>query len=114
MVVISTIVIIVLIIVFSCMGLANIFDNFTKHNSEQKLELQKTDVKKVKDDKGYFSGWWKVALVALLLMFLINACIKNMDDRSDFIPGDWNYDGEVDEKDLDTFIKWKMKQEENE
>lgn len=108
MVVISTIVIIVLLIVFGCIGLANILDNNSKQNSEQNLERNKDD------DKGYFSGWWKVALVALLLMFLINACVKNMDVRSDFIPGDWNYDGKVDEKDLETFIKWKMKQEENE
>ena len=112
MVVISTILIIVLLIVFSCIGLANILDNNSKQNSEQKLELNKANVNK--DDKGYFSGWWKVALVALLLLFLINACVKNMDVRSDFIPGDWNYDGEVDEKDLDTFIKWKMKKDENE
>ncbi len=58
---------------------------------------------------GYFSGWWKVKLVALLLMFLINTCVKNMDAESDFIPGDWNYDGKVVIKDLDSFIKWKIK-----
>ncbi|HBT72005.1 MAG TPA: hypothetical protein DEB37_06920 [Lysinibacillus sp.] len=100
MVVISTIV----IIVFGCIGLANIFDN-SKQNSEQKLERDKDD------DKVYFSGWWKVALVALLLMFLINACDRGI--KSDFIPGDWNFDGKVDGKDFETFIIWKMKQEEN-
>lgn len=112
MVVISAIVIIVLLIVFGCIGLANTFDSNSKQNSEQKLELNKANDKK--DDKGYFSGWWKVALVALLLMFLINACVKNMDVKSDFIEGDWNYDGIVDGKDLETFIKWKMKQDKNE
>lgn len=111
MVVIATIVIIVLLIVFSCIGIANTLDNNGKQNSEQKIELNKGDVKK--DDKGYFSSWWKVALVALLLMFLINACINNIDVEPN-IPGDWNFDGKVDEKDLNTFIKWKMKQDENE
>lgn len=111
MVVISTIIILVLLIVFSCIGLANILDNKSNPNSEQKLELNKVNVNK--DDKGYFSGWWKVALVALLLLFLINACINNIHVEPN-IPGDWNFDGKVDEKDLNTFIKWKMKQDENE
>ncbi|MGE7673083.1 hypothetical protein ACQKMV_05775 [Lysinibacillus sp. NPDC094403] len=111
MVVISTIVIIVLLIVFGCIGLANLSDKNKKQNNEQNLELNKDD--DTSDDKGYFLGWWKVALVALLLLFLINACVKNIDVEPN-IPNDWNYDGKVDEKDTETFIKWKINQEEKE
>lgn len=109
MVVISTIIIIVLLIVFGCIGLANVFDN-NKQNTEQKVELKKEDNKE--DDKGYFSGWWKVALVAVLIMFLINACKKSIKIEPN-IPNDWNYDGKVDEKDAEEFIRWKIKQEGN-
>ena len=100
--VILTIVGITLLLVFGAIWLTNVLDK----NKQQNVN---TDEKPKENHVSYFSSWWKFAIVGLIGLFIFNAWINSIDTEAP-IKDDWNNDGKVDEKDLDTYMKWKDKQ----
>ena len=105
MLVILTLVGITLFIVVGCILLSNLMDK-NKQQSEKNNGEESND-----NQIGYFVNWWKYAIVALILLFIIDAWFNSIDSKPP-LQDDWNYDGKVDDEDLDTYIKWKEKQSE--
>jgi len=104
MIVISTIIGIVLLLILCSVWLTNKMDK----NKEQKIN----NGEEVKENhNGYFSSWWKFAIGGVIALFIINIFINSFESKPP-LENDWNYDGKVNEKDLDTYIKWKNKQNE--
>ncbi|MEK4628716.1 hypothetical protein MKZ17_10965 [Solibacillus sp. FSL R7-0682] len=60
--------------------------------------------------EGCLKGCMVIIVIIILCIFLLKSCFESI-DREPVKQGDWNFDGEVDTKDLDTYIKWKNKQD---
>ena len=87
---------------------------FLDSNKEDDKELSESNNKaNDSENSGCLKGCLILIIIMVIAMFLLGACMDGLSNSPsrNFKQGDWNFDGDVDYEDVNTFIEWKSRQD---